>query len=57
LKEFKEKLKKILITGQYSIDSYAYPDDIIFIESMPRSGRSNKVDKNILKKIASKYYE
>jgi acyl-coenzyme A synthetase/AMP-(fatty) acid ligase len=54
LKEFKEKLKKILITGQYSIDSYAYPDDIIFIESMPRSGRSNKIDKKILKGMARK---
>ena len=51
---FKDKLKKLLNTGQYSIDSYAYPDDIIFIEKMPRSGRSKKIDKKILQVMARK---
>jgi acyl-CoA synthetase (AMP-forming)/AMP-acid ligase II len=51
---FKDKLKKLLTTGQYSIDSYAIPDEIIFIENMPRSGRSKKIDKGILQSIARK---
>ncbi len=51
---FKDKLKKILIFGQYSIDTYAIPDEIIFIKNMPRSGRSNKINKNMLQTIARK---
>ena len=51
---FKDKLKKLLTTGQYSIDSYAIPDEIIFIENMPRSGRSKKIDKGILQSITRK---
>ncbi len=51
---FRDKLKKLLITGQYSIDSYAIPDEIIFIESMPRSGRSKKIDKKVLQYLARK---
>jgi len=51
---FKSKLIKFLKSGQYSIDVYAYPDEIIFIKKMPRCGRSNKVDKDRLKIIAFK---
>jgi acyl-CoA synthetase (AMP-forming)/AMP-acid ligase II len=50
----KDKLKKLLSAGQYSIDSYAYPDEIIFIDNMPRSGRSKKVDKKELQIMARK---
>lgn len=49
----KNNLRKILSTGKYSIDSHAYPDEIIFLERMPRSGRSMKIDKKALQEIAS----
>ena len=49
---FKDKLKKMLISGEYSIDSQAYPDEIIFIDDMPRSGRSKKIDKRRLQALA-----
>jgi len=42
-KEIMNKLK----TGPYSIDTYALPDQIIFM-TLPRSGRSNKINKAIL---------
>jgi acyl-CoA synthetase (AMP-forming)/AMP-acid ligase II len=42
-KEIMNKLK----TGPYSIDTYALPDQIIFMR-LPRSGRSNKINKAIL---------
>lgn len=51
---FKDKLKKLLVSGKYSIDSHAIPDEIIFIESLPRSGRSMKIDKKKLQTIARK---
>jgi acyl-CoA synthetase (AMP-forming)/AMP-acid ligase II len=51
---FAKELKKLLTTGQHSIDNYAYPDEIIFIDSMPRSGRSKKIDKKVLQNIARK---
>lgn len=51
---FKNEFKKILKSGSHSIDSYAIPDEIIFLEDMPRSGRSKKIDKVILRDIARK---
>ncbi|MEY4602212.1 MAG: hypothetical protein RL292_153 [Candidatus Parcubacteria bacterium] len=51
---FGEELKKLLTMGRYSIDSYAYPDEILFIDSMPRSGRSKKIDKKVLQDMARK---
>jgi acyl-CoA synthetase (AMP-forming)/AMP-acid ligase II len=43
------KLKQFLQTGQYSIDRQAIPDKIIFVKELPRSGRSNKIDKKKLR--------
>ncbi|MBP6904517.1 MAG: acyl--CoA ligase [Candidatus Pacebacteria bacterium] len=39
-----------LRNGQYSIDAQAFPDAIIFINELPRSGRSKKVSKAELRK-------
>ncbi len=55
-KNFKNELKKLLTSGEYSIDSYALPDEIIFIDSMPRSGRSKKIDKSRLQVMARNIY-
>jgi acyl-CoA synthetase (AMP-forming)/AMP-acid ligase II len=54
---FIEKNKNISIndilnklkTGEYSIDSYALPDNILFISELPYGGRSKKVDKKYLR--------
>ncbi len=54
LPSFQSQLKQSLKSGEYSIDSYAYPDEIILINDMPRSGRSKKIDKNALREIARK---
>ncbi len=51
---FKEKLEGLLATGEHSIDSYAFPDEIIFVNNLPRSGRSKKVDKKTLQAMARK---
>lgn len=51
---FEKELRKSLTAGQNSIDSYAYPDEIIFIANMPRSGRSKKIDKKVLQDLARK---
>lgn len=48
----KEELKKSLMSGKHSIDSYSLPDEIMFIDDMPRSGRSKKIDKKALQAIA-----
>lgn len=53
---FTDKLKGMLRSGVYSIDSYAYPDEIILIDDLPRSGRSKKIDKASLREIAKKKY-
>lgn len=42
-----------LRSGTYSIDTQALPDEIIFIDELPRSGRSRKVDKVRLHKEIS----
>lgn len=42
-------LRKALSSGEYSIDSYAFPDKIHVME-LPLSGRSRKIDKSALKK-------
>lgn len=47
-----DSLKGLLKGGVYSIDTYALPDQILFLKEMPRSGRSKKVDKKILQEIA-----
>lgn len=57
IKISKEKLKEILKSGQYSIDIYAIPDDIVFLDNMPVSGRSRKIDKTKLQKLALKIYD
>jgi acyl-coenzyme A synthetase/AMP-(fatty) acid ligase len=46
-----------LKSGQYSIDTYAYPDKIIVIDAMPRSGRSRKIDKVTLRNMATQSLE
>lgn len=46
--KFKEYLAKELISGAHSIDTYAQPDFIFFMQ-IPLSGRSQKVDKAALK--------
>ena len=43
------KLRQFLQTGQYSIDRQALPDKIIFVKELPKSGRSNKIDKKKLR--------
>jgi long-subunit acyl-CoA synthetase (AMP-forming) len=48
-------VKKSIISGEYSIDSQAYPDKIITME-LPRSGRQRKVDKKKLRQIISQKY-
>ncbi|MEM1312715.1 MAG: class I adenylate-forming enzyme family protein [Patescibacteria group bacterium] len=48
---FLETVQNQLKTGKYSIDKYAYPDKFLIIKSLPTFGRSQKVDKNQLKKI------
>jgi len=53
-KSFRDKIKKSITIGQHSVDSYAIPDEIMFIENMPRAGRSKKVDKKMLQIMARK---
>lgn len=48
----KEIIKEHLFLGQFSIDSYASPDELIFINDMPRFGRSRKIDKKKLQEIS-----
>jgi acyl-CoA synthetase (AMP-forming)/AMP-acid ligase II len=51
--QFRARLKRELASGPYSIDAYAQPDRIVFMQ-LPLSGRSRKVDKNVLReKIAA----
>lgn len=49
---FKKELQKMLVSGRYSIDNYAYPDEIVFIDEMPRFGRSKKTNKAALRDLA-----
>ncbi|MDQ7023008.1 MAG: class I adenylate-forming enzyme family protein [Candidatus Gracilibacteria bacterium] len=43
--------KKVLALGlEKSIDKFAFPDDVIFLDKIPRIGRQNKIDKNYLRK-------
>ena len=46
--QFRLRLKRELASGSHSIDAYAHPDRIIFMD-LPLSGRSKKVDKNLLR--------
>lgn len=46
----KSDIETKLRSGQYSIDAQALPDDIVFIDELPRSGRSKKIDKSELRK-------
>jgi len=48
-------VEKKLRSGEYSIDTQAYPDKIISME-LPRSGRQKKVDKNKLRQIVTQKY-
>ena len=45
-KYIENKLK----SWEFSIDTYALPDEIIFCQ-IPRSGRQEKIDKNALQKM------
>jgi long-chain acyl-CoA synthetase len=51
---FVDSLKASLKAGSNSIDAYAYPDKIMIVPAMPRSGRSKKIDKKALRDLASK---
>ncbi|MEM9954619.1 MAG: class I adenylate-forming enzyme family protein [Chloroflexota bacterium] len=44
-------LRKALLTGTHSIDQYAHPDYIIYMQ-IPRSGRSDKIDRQALRQLA-----
>jgi acyl-coenzyme A synthetase/AMP-(fatty) acid ligase len=46
--QFRARLKRELASGPHSIDTYAQPDRIVFMD-LPLSGRSRKVDKNLLR--------
>ena len=46
--QFRTRLKRELANGPHSIDVYAQPDRIVFMD-LPLSGRSRKVDKNLLR--------
>jgi acyl-coenzyme A synthetase/AMP-(fatty) acid ligase len=46
------RLKNELSSGAHSIDSYAQPDKILFMQ-LPLSGRSKKVDKRLLREKIS----
>lgn len=46
--QFRARLRRELASGPHSIDSYAQPDRIIFMD-LPLSGRSKKMDKNVLR--------
>ncbi|MGJ3239523.1 MAG: AMP-binding protein [Anaerolineae bacterium] len=46
-----QHLRAALLTGDYSIDRYAQPDHIIYTD-IPRSGRSNKIDRQALRVLA-----
>lgn len=48
----KNKIYNLLGRGPYSIDSAAMPDELIIIKEMPLSGRSKKINKNVLREIA-----
>ena len=47
------ELRKLLVSGKYSIDKEALPDKIIFMK-IPLSGRQNKVDRKKMREILSK---
>ena len=47
--EFRRFLEKQLLSGQFSIDQYAMPDQTVFAP-IPRSGRSQKIDRVALRK-------
>lgn len=46
-RDFRAFLEKHLLSGPFSIDQYAMPDEILFA-TIPRSGRSSKVDRAAL---------
>ena len=46
----KQDIYLLLQSGEYSIDQYAIPDDIIFTK-IPKIGRHNKIDKDTLRAI------
>jgi acyl-CoA synthetase (AMP-forming)/AMP-acid ligase II len=46
------KLRRLLTSGEYSIDKTALPDEIIVIPAIPRIGRQQKPDKNKLRDMA-----
>jgi acyl-CoA synthetase (AMP-forming)/AMP-acid ligase II len=45
-----QQLRKLLLSGRYSIDREALPDQIIFTK-IPLSGRQNKVDRKKLREL------
>lgn len=49
--KFIKSLKNRLLSGKNSIDLYAQPDTIILLDHFPHSGRSQKIDKQKLKKL------
>jgi acyl-coenzyme A synthetase/AMP-(fatty) acid ligase len=54
-KNFENFLIRELSDGKNSIDQYAMPDRIVFFETFPVSGRSQKIDKKMLKDLISNY--
>lgn len=53
--KLKKQVKQSLTFGEYSIDSYAWPDTIQCM-SIPVSGRSRKIDKTRLRLLVAKQY-
>ncbi|MEI6728391.1 MAG: class I adenylate-forming enzyme family protein [bacterium] len=49
--KFIKSIKNQLLSGKNSIDLYAQPDTIILLDHFPHSGRSQKIDKQKLKKL------
>ncbi|GAB0174959.1 MAG: class I adenylate-forming enzyme family protein [Candidatus Altimarinota bacterium] len=51
----KETILSLLKKGKYSIDEFALPDEILFM-NLPRKGRQKKIDKETLRQFAKKNY-
>lgn len=53
----KDFIYKKLKYWKFSIDKFALPDGIIFLEKIPRKWRQNKIDKNYLRKNYKKLWK
>lgn len=49
-REHMKEVKQALRNGPYSIDQYAWPDEIMYM-NIPVTGRGNKIDKDALKSM------